>query len=420
MLTDMTTTGRSADSRRVRRGPAQWLLGLLLALAIGASIAMMFSNSRSIAASLAVISALWAAVIGAILVTKFRRQADSAESKARDLRLVYELQLEREITARRQYELGVETQVRREVHAETNEELGELKAQIEALRASLELLVGGDLPEQRVALRSERRRELDRARSGSGESSYSSAGSYSSSDPAFDDPAFHDPAFHDTAYDDGAVAERDFASTAPDVGADQVPIAEPNTLTEVIPVVTDDEQGPTSDDDGLRGAPSPTPSSRHGAAASDPAPADVPKFVDETPTDEWAVAPAEVVPEPVPAEPIAAEPIAAEPIAAEPIASEPIVADVVTEPPAPSATSHASQGGGRHGRGAATAQPEPTPDPVPEPPVEPTPAPAPSRNDRHRAPDPEPGAHQSGRSASELIDQLRSGTGGGRRRRRED
>ena len=66
------------------------MLGLLLALAIGASIAMMFSNSRSIAASLAVISALWAAVIGAILVTKFRRQADSAESKARDLRLVYE------------------------------------------------------------------------------------------------------------------------------------------------------------------------------------------------------------------------------------------------------------------------------------------------------------------------------------------
>ncbi|WP_188488624.1 DUF6779 domain-containing protein [Williamsia phyllosphaerae] len=384
----MTTTGRSADSRRVRRGPAQWLLGLLLALAIGASIAMMFSNSRSIAASLAVISALWAAVIGAILVTKFRRQADSAESKARDLRLVYELQLEREITARRQYELGVETQVRREVHAETNEELGELKAQIEALRASLELLVGGDLPEQRAALRSERRRELDRARSEPDESTYSAAGSYSTSDPAFDD---------------GAVAERDFASTAPDVGADRVPIAEPNTLTEVIPVVTD-EQGQASDDDGLRGAPRPAPSSRHGAAASDPGPADVPAFVDETPTDEWAVAPAEVVPEPV---------------AADPVAPEPIVADVVAEPSASPVTSHASQGGGRHGRGAAPAQPQPEPTPVPEPPADPTPTPPPSRNDRHRAPEPEPGAHQSGRSASELIDQLRSGTGGGRRRRED-
>ncbi|MBJ7287627.1 DUF6779 domain-containing protein [Williamsia sp.] len=392
----MTTTGRSADSRRVRRGPAQWLLGLLLALAIGASIAMMFSNSRSIAASLAVISALWAAVIGAILVTKFRRQADSAESKARDLRLVYELQLEREITARRQYELGVETQVRREVHAETNEELAELKAQIEALRASLELLVGGDLPEQRAALRSERRRELDRAQSRSDES-YSSSGSFSPSDPAFDD----------AAYDDGAVAERDFASTAPEVGADQVPIAEPNTLTEVIPVVTDDGQGPTSDDDGLRGAPRPAPSSRHGAAAADPGPADVPAFVDETPTDEWAVAPAEVVAEPIVPDPVVADPIAA---------SDPIVADIVTETPTPPVSSHASQGGGRHGRGAASAQPTPSAAPVDEPAATPTP----SRSDRHRAPDPEPGAHQAGRSVSELIDQLRSGTGGGGRRRRQD
>ena len=39
-------------------------------------------------------------MIAAILVTRYRRQAESAESKSRDLRLVYELQLEREIAAR--------------------------------------------------------------------------------------------------------------------------------------------------------------------------------------------------------------------------------------------------------------------------------------------------------------------------------
>jgi len=181
-------------------------------------------------------------------------------------------------------------------------------------------------------------------------------------------------------------------------------------LTEVIPVVTDAEQGPTSDDDGLRGAPRPAPASRHGA---DQAPdVDVPAFVDETPTDEWAVAPAEIVPEPVVPEPVVPDPVAT------PAAPEPIVADVVPEASTSRAPSHGSQAGGRHGRGAAPASPEPSATPIAEPAAEPTPSEA-SHNDRHRAPDPEPGAHQAGRSVSELIDQLRSGTGGGRRRRQD-
>lgn len=61
---------------------------------------MVINDDMSLAGSLAVIAALWAAVIAAILVTKFRRQAEGAEAKSRDLRLVYELQLEREIAAR--------------------------------------------------------------------------------------------------------------------------------------------------------------------------------------------------------------------------------------------------------------------------------------------------------------------------------
>ena len=155
-----TSNGRSADSRRSGRSVSQWLLGLLIVLALAASILMVFTDSLTITGSLAVIAALWAAVIGAILVTKFRRQAESAEAKSRDLRLVYELQLEREIAARRQYELDVETTIRKEVSAEANEELAELKAQVLALRSSLELLIGEPLPDQRAALPNEKLREL--------------------------------------------------------------------------------------------------------------------------------------------------------------------------------------------------------------------------------------------------------------------
>ncbi|MBT0566138.1 DUF6779 domain-containing protein [Williamsia sp. CHRR-6] len=247
-----SSSARTADSRRVRRGPAQWLLGLLLLLSIGASVALVISGTRNIAASIAVIAALWAAVIGAILVTKFRRAADSAEAKARDLRLVYELQLEREITARRQYELGVEAQIRREVRSETNEELRELKNQVEALRASLQNLMG-DLPEQRTALENERLRQIARGFAA-----------------------------------DGAAAERDFASTEPDTGSTPVPIAEPHQMTEVIPVVTDE-------------APPVVPATA--------------QFTDDAPTDSWEPISREQAAAAAPPAPARApEPVAAEPI----------------------------------------------------------------------------------------------------------
>lgn len=223
----------SAKTAGTPGGLAQWLLGLFIVLALIASLLMVFGNDISITASLAVIAALWAAVIGAVLVTKYRRQADVAENRSRDLRLVYELQLEREIAARRQYESDVETAIRHELAEETNEEFEELKAQVLALRASLEQVLGNPLPEVPLALRPERRREL-----GSGLTGRSFA----------------------DATDDRVAANLDFASTAPpaDPGrhapdpVESVPVesapyeaadAAPSDveMTEIIPVVTDEE-----------------------------------------------------------------------------------------------------------------------------------------------------------------------------------
>ncbi|ANY24891.1 DUF6779 domain-containing protein [Gordonia terrae] len=233
-----TSNGRAADSRRSSRSPAQWLLGLLIVLALVASILMVFTDRLSITGSLAVIAALWAAVIGAILVTKFRRQAESAEAKSRDLRLVYELQLEREIAARRQYELDVETTIRKEVTAESNEELSELKAQVLALRSSLEMLLGEPLPDQRVALSSEKMRELASGlndESGTGRRAGASFGGDFTGDLG------GVSSYGATYADDGLLAARDFAATAPttDDGRHTGPV-DPNEMTEVIPIVTDD------------------------------------------------------------------------------------------------------------------------------------------------------------------------------------
>ncbi|SDU81370.1 DUF6779 domain-containing protein [Gordonia westfalica] len=371
-----TSNGRSADSRRSSRSAAQWLLGLLIVLALAASVLMVFTDRLSILGSLAVIAALWAAVIGAILVTKFRRQAESAEAKSRDLRLVYELQLEREIAARRQYELDVETTIRKEVTAESNEELSELKAQVLALRSSLEMLLGEPLPDQRAALSSEKMRELASGLSGTKPGS------------PFGGEFGGVPPYSSTYDDDGLLAARDFAATAPtsDDGR-HIDSVDPNEMTEVIPVVTDDPisgriatEVPVEEVD------------EHAAGVAEEVSDaevvddvqtgdDASVYTDETPTDEWATG-------------ASAEPESAD---ATPTPVEETSATSDVDAPAFS-------GAGRHegsvGRPASTY----------------------GGGRRRRASDDDSeSAHSAGLPVSELLSQLRQQTGsaGGGRRRRE-
>ncbi|NMD56868.1 MULTISPECIES: DUF6779 domain-containing protein [Tsukamurella] len=88
---------------------------------------------------------VWGLVIAAFLIARYSRDLRAAESKESGLKTVYGLQLEREISARREYELQVERDVRAELKEESNEELTALKAEVLALRANLEELLGRDL-----------------------------------------------------------------------------------------------------------------------------------------------------------------------------------------------------------------------------------------------------------------------------------
>ncbi|MBV8862694.1 MAG: hypothetical protein JO259_12660 [Mycobacterium sp.] len=155
----MTDLSRGARVRRGGRRPGWLLLTALLVLAIGASSALVFTNRVELL-KLAVILALWAAVVAAFVSVIYRRQSDVDQARARDLKLVYDLQLDREISARREYELTVESQLRRELASElrahATDEVSALRAELATLRTNLEILFDAELSE-RPALETERR-----------------------------------------------------------------------------------------------------------------------------------------------------------------------------------------------------------------------------------------------------------------------
>src|SRR4029077_9233582 len=155
----MTVLSRGARARRGGRRPGWVLLTALLVLAIGASSALVFT-SRVELLKLAVILALWAAVVAAFVSVIYRRQSDVDQARTRDLKLVYDLQLDREISARREYELTGEAQLRRELASELRahaaDEVSALRAELAALRTNLEILFDAELSE-RPALETERK-----------------------------------------------------------------------------------------------------------------------------------------------------------------------------------------------------------------------------------------------------------------------
>ncbi|MFI5607067.1 DUF6779 domain-containing protein [Amycolatopsis sp. NPDC051903] len=142
-------TGVGDDSRGRLLGRPWLVVGFLLA--IGATLALVLSDDLRFL-RLGIVAALWAALIGAFLAVRYRKHAAHSEDEVAEAQAVYELELEREIAARREYELEIEAETREAAEAKSREELDALRAEVASLRESLQSLFGGEVLLERVAL----------------------------------------------------------------------------------------------------------------------------------------------------------------------------------------------------------------------------------------------------------------------------
>lgn len=212
----MVLPSRSSASRRRRDDAGKFFVGVLILLGLVASIFLVFSNSLQYV-RVGLVAALWAAAIGALAATRYRKESSVDRAKVRDLQTVYELQLEREVSARREYELGVEARVRHEVGADAAE-LAALRGELAVLRANLQRLFDGDLPGQRPALHADATRvaELPGRTTGSANGSSSNA---EWPTPVFE-PGHPTPPSFATPYDEPVTAE---TATVPEEDTDRAP-----------------------------------------------------------------------------------------------------------------------------------------------------------------------------------------------------
>lgn len=135
-----------------RRSTALW--GGALVLAALATVVVVLSDDARLL-RLGLVAALWSVLIGGFVVARLRARVDEGERAAADRQRIYELELEREIAARQEFEVRAEAEARRQARDESAAEMRSLHEELAKLRSTLEQVVGGDVLFERVALRAE-------------------------------------------------------------------------------------------------------------------------------------------------------------------------------------------------------------------------------------------------------------------------
>lgn len=144
----------NGSERSARGARATLLWGAALVLSLGSTAVLVLGDDPRLL-RLALVAALWAAFLAAFAVIRLRQRVADDDERAAQRQRVYELELEREIAARREFELEAENEARRRAAEESGRDIEALRAELRTLREVLQPLVGGDFLYERVALQAE-------------------------------------------------------------------------------------------------------------------------------------------------------------------------------------------------------------------------------------------------------------------------
>ncbi|MET0235148.1 MAG: DUF6779 domain-containing protein [Kibdelosporangium sp.] len=149
-------SSRAVSTRDDNRVPstARLLLGAALVLGLGATLVLVFSDDSRFL-KLGIVAALWAALVGAFLAARLRRQVADNEDESSSMQAIYQLELEREIAARREYELELEAEAKRKAEEQSRQDIDALRTELGALRETLQTLLGGEVLVERFALQAQ-------------------------------------------------------------------------------------------------------------------------------------------------------------------------------------------------------------------------------------------------------------------------
>lgn len=137
-------------SQDAHRSSRAWLIAGGIFAVVATALLVLSDDARWL--RLGIVAALWAAFLGGFLATHYRRQADRVIESMEDAQAMYELELEREVAARREHELQVEADAKQAAEETARKELDALRHEVATLRETLQKLMGGDVLYERVAL----------------------------------------------------------------------------------------------------------------------------------------------------------------------------------------------------------------------------------------------------------------------------
>jgi len=126
---------------------------MVMAVAAAAVLALGTQDAQLL--RLGVVAALWAALLAAFTTARARRDVSSRAEHVDRLRAAYQLELQREVVARREHALTVERALREQAQLSQQREIGQLRAELAAVGGNLAQLLGGNSMLERVTMRTD-------------------------------------------------------------------------------------------------------------------------------------------------------------------------------------------------------------------------------------------------------------------------